>query len=248
VAVQTVRLEASFSPERLGAPTTIAFGFKISSSTPHSPVPLTSLDVLLPSEMGIAASGLGLENCVLSRLEYFGPTGCPSNARMGRGIATAQIPVGRETAVESAQIEVFSAPVQEGRLALLVYAVAVSPVDAELVFPAMILPASAPYGEGIDTSLPLVPSLPEGPDVSITSFHTTIGTLAGPDHFVYYRSVGDQRVAYSPNGLILPSSCPQGGFPFKAEFGFQDHTTATAHTTVPCPRRARPRRHGQAQR
>lgn len=246
LAAQTVRLEASFSPERLGAPTTISFGFEISSSTPGSPVPLTNVGVLLPSEMGIAASGLGLENCMLSRLEALGPEGCPSNARMGRGIATAQIPIGGATEVESAQIEVFSAPVQDGRLALLVYADARHPVAAELVFPAMILPASAPYGENIDTSLPLVPSLPEGPDVAVTSFHTTIGNTPGPDHFVYYKSVGDQRVAYSPNGLILPSSCPRGGFPFKADLSFQDHTTATARTTVPCPRRTRRlRRRGQ---
>jgi hypothetical protein len=250
LAAQVARLEASFSPERLGGPTTIFFGFKISSTT-GSLVPLTNFGVLLPSEMGIARSGLGLENCVAARLEESGPEGCPADARMGRGIATAQVPIESEPVVESAQIEVFSAPVRDGRLALLVYANAISPIVAQIVFPAAVLPASMPFGENIDTSLPLVPTVPEGPDVAITSFYTAIGTAPGPGRFAYYKSVRGKRVAYSPSGLILPSSCPRGGFPFTAEFSFQDQTTATARTTVPCPGRAprlRRPRHGRARR
>jgi len=234
-AKQTARLEVSFSPERLGQPTTILFGFRISSADPGSPAALTNVGVLLPSEMGIATSGLGLENCVPSRLEARGPKGCPSNARMGRGIATAQIPIAGETIFESAQIELFSAPVVDGRLAMLVYANALSPIYAQLVFPATVLPASTPYGENIDTNIPLVPSLPEGPDVAVTRFHATLGSAPGPGRFLYHRSVHGKRVYYPPRGLILPTRCPPSGFPFQADFRFQDQTTATARTTVPCP-------------
>jgi hypothetical protein len=239
LAEQTARLEVSFSPERLGEPTTISFGFRISSVGPGSPAALTNVGVLLPSEMGIATSGLGLENCVASRLEERGPEGCPSNARMGRGIATAQIPIGAETIYESAQIELFSAPVIDGRLTMLVYANAVSPVFAQLVFPATVLPAFTPYGENIDTNIPLVPSLPDGPDVAVTRFHASLGSAPGSGRFMYHKSVHGKRISYPPRGLVLPSSCPRGGFPFKADFSFQDHTTATARTTVPCPRQAR---------
>lgn len=252
LAAQTARLEASFSPERLGAPTTIFFGFTISSTTSLSAPVLTNVGVLLPSEMGIATSGLGLENCVAARLEDSGPKGCPSDSRMGRGSATAQVPFGGEAVVESAQIEIFSAPVRSGHLALLVYANAQFPINAQLVFPATLLPASAPYGENIDTSIPLVPTLPGATDVAITRFHTAIGTAPGPGRFVYYKSVRGKRIPYSPSGLILPPSCPRGGFPFEAEFSFQDQTTATSRTTVPCPhrtrrtRRTRRRRHGRA--
>lgn len=240
LAVQTASLEVFFSSKRLGGPTTILFGFRISSIPPGSSEPLTNVSVLLPNEMGFATSGLGLENCLLSRLEFLGPEGCPSDARMGRGIATAEIPIGGETVTESAQIEVFSAPVRNGRLALWVYANAEFPVYAQLVFPAIVVPASPPYSEGIDTSVPLVPSLPGAPDVAVTSFHMALGTTRrGPGHFVYYRSARGRRVAYSPNGLILPPNCPRGGFPFEAQFAFQDQTHATARTTVPCPRQAR---------
>jgi hypothetical protein len=238
LAEQTAKLEVSFSPEHLGEPTIISFGFRISNVGLGSPAALTNVGVLLPSEMGIATSGLGLENCVASRLEERGPGGCPSNALMGRGIATAQIPIGEDTVYENAQIELFSAPVIDGRLAMLVYANAVWPVSAQLVFPATVLPASTPYGENIDTNIPLVPSLPDGPDVAVTHFHAFLGSAPGSGHFMYRKSVHGKRISYPPRGLVLPTSCPRGGFPFKAEFSFQDQTTATARTTVPCPRQA----------
>jgi hypothetical protein len=242
-ATEIASLRASFTTERLGAPTTIFIRFHISSIPAGDSMPLTNVSLLLPNEMGLATSGLGLENCLRSRLEERGPEGCPSDALMGRGTATAEIPVGGEPVVESAQVEVFSARVQDGRLALMVYANAGSPVSAQLVFPATVVPAASPYGEGIDTTVPLVPTLPGAPDVAVTRFQMALGaTATGPDRFVYYRSAHGRRVPYSPRGLILPPSCPVRGFPFAAEFTFEDGTVTTARTSVPCPHQAPPRR------
>lgn len=240
MAVQSASLAASFHPEHLGASTTISLAFQISSVPPDSQTPLRSVSVQLPSEMGIATSGLGLENCLVSKLEALGTKGCPANALMGRGIATAEIPIGGEVVAESARIELFSAPVRSGRLALLVYAIAESPVSAQLVFPATIAPAAPPYSEGIETLVPLVPSLPGAPDIAVTRFRMALGTTSeGLGHFTYYRHVHGRRVSYTPRGLQLPSRCPNGGFPFEAQFVFEDQTTAAAHTSVACPRRAR---------
>ncbi len=237
--MQDASLHASFSPERLDAPTTISIGFHISSVPAGNPEPLTNLTMFLPDEMGLATSGLGLANCLRRRLEESGPAGCPSDSLMGRGTATAEIPIAGDAVAESAQIEVFSARVQDGHLALMVYANALSPVSAQLVFPATVVPAALPYGEGIDTSIPLVPSVPGAPDVAVTRFQMTLGaTTAGADRFVYYRSAHRRRIAYSPRGLILPPSCPRKGFPFETQFTFADDTATTARTSVPCPRRA----------
>jgi hypothetical protein len=235
-AAQAASLYASFSSEHLGAHATIFLGFRISSVPPASQSPLTNLSVLLPAEMGLATSGLGLENCRLNTLEERSSYGCPADALMGRGTATAEIPIGGETISESAQISVFSAPVREGLLALWVFADAHTPVSAEPVFPAAVATASPPYGETIDATIPLIPTLPGAPDVAVTRFQMALGATArGPDHFVYYKSVRGRRVAYSPKGLLLPPVCPHGGFPFEAQFLFQDGTNATARTTVPCP-------------
>jgi hypothetical protein len=241
MAAQSASLVASFRPEKLGAPTTISVAFRIISSPPSSQTPLRSVSLELPSEMGIATSGLGLENCLVSRLEALGSKGCPADSLMGRGTATAEIPIAGEVIVESARVEVFSAPVQSGRLALLVYASAESPVFAQLVFPAIVVPAAPPYSEGIETSVPLVPSLPGAPDVAVTRFQMALGTTnRGLGHFSYYRWAHGRRVPYAPRGLLLPSRCPKGGFPFAARFGFEDQTTATARTTVACPRGSHP--------
>jgi hypothetical protein len=238
LAAQQARLEVSLTPERLGQPTAISFGFRITSSAGPS-VPLTSLAVLLPGELGFATSGLGLENCVPVRLEELGPPGCPTNSRMGLGIATAQIPLGGRVISESAQVEIFSAPVIDGRLALLVYAEAMWPVSAQLVFPAKVLPAVAPYGEDVATEVPLVPTLPGGPDVAVTSFHAALGPIPGAGGFLYRESVRGRRVSYVPRGLILPSVCPRGGFPFEVEFGFADRSRTVSRISVPCPTRPR---------
>jgi hypothetical protein len=240
LAAQTASLYASFSPEHLGAPATIFLGFRISSIPPASQSALTNVSVLLPGEMGLATSGLGLENCPLHTLEELGGYRCPADALMGRGTATAEIPIEGDTISESAQISVFSAPVREGHLALWVSADAYTPVSAEPVFPAAVVSAQPPYGEAIDASIPLIPTLPGAPDVAVTRFHMALGATArGPDHFVYYKSVRGRRVAYAPRGLILPPVCPHGGFPFEAQFTFQDDTVATARTTVSCPRKTR---------
>jgi hypothetical protein len=241
LATQAATLYASFSPKHLGGYATIFLGFRISSIPPASQSPLTNLSVLLPGEMGLATSGLGLENCRLHALEERGAHGCPADALMGRGTATAEIPIGGEMISESAQIEVISAPVQDGHLALWVFAAAHTPVSAEPVFPAGVVSALPPYGETIDATIPLISTLPGAPDVAVTRFHMALGATArGPDHFVYYRSVRGRQVAYTPKGLLLPPVCPRGGFPFEAQFVFQDETTATARTTVPCPRASHP--------
>lgn len=239
-ATQSASLTASLSPNRLGSPTTIAVGFRITSIPPQNQLPLIDVSLQLPEEMGIATSGLGLENCLVSRLEALGPKGCPTNALMGRGVATAEIPIAGELISESARIELFSAPVKDSRLALLVYVDATEPVYAQLVFPALVLPAGSPFGETIDTSVPLVPTLPGGSDVAVTRFRMTIGTTSqGEGHFLYQRRSHGRRTYYAPNGLLLPPSCPKGGFTFQAHFLFADQTTATARTRVPCPPRPR---------
>jgi hypothetical protein len=161
---------------------------------------------------------------------------------MGRGTATAEIPFASELVVESAQVDVFSASVQNGRLALMVFVDAHSLVEAELVFPATVVPAPPPYGEGVETNVPLIPTVPEGPDVAVTHFQMALGsTPTGPDHFVYYRWVRGHRVAYSPRGLLLPPTCPHGGFPFEAQFCVPGRNDRDRPDSRPVPAR-QPRR------
>ena len=75
------------------------------------------------------------------------------------------------------------------------------------------------------------PEPERGPVVSIVSVTSTIG----PAHLTYYKRVHGKRVAFSPRGVSVPERCPHGGFRFAASFGFQDGSSTSATTTVPCP-------------
>jgi hypothetical protein len=122
--------------------------------------------------------------------------------------------------------------VQEGHLGLLFFADGESPVIAQLIFPGLIMPARAPFGGILETQLPLVHTVPEGPYAAVVSMQTTIG----PSHITYYRRVRGRRVGFRPRGILLPSRCPRGGFLFTIHLGFENGARTEASTTVPCPR------------
>jgi hypothetical protein len=80
----------------------------------------------------------------------------------------------------------------------------------------------------------LISSVPGGADVSIVRVQTTIG----PAGLTYYRHRHGRRVPFHPRGVAVPEHCPHGGFPFAAQFTFQDGSGTSASTTAPCsPRR-----------
>ena len=228
----TVRLTAGFSPKRLSAGTTVHLGFQIAVPAGQIPPPLTELGVLYPAELGIATNNLGLESCTASQLQEAGLAGCPANSLMGRGSALVDVPFTLGPVLERVQITLLSAPVQEGHLGLLFFADGESPVIAQLVFTGLILPAQAPFGGILETQLPLVHTVPEGPYAAVVSMQTTIG----PSHIIYYRRVHHRLVGYRPRGILLPSRCPHGGFLFTIHLGFENGARAEASTTVPCPR------------
>jgi hypothetical protein len=57
----------------------------------------------------------------------------------------------------------------------------------------------------------------------------------GPDGVTYYEHVPGETLDYQPPGILLPPTCPRGGFPFAAQFNFVDGSHASARTVDPCP-------------
>lgn len=231
-ALQHVRLHATLNPEKLGHATTVGFAFQIITAG-QSPSPLTEVDLDYPGNLGIAVSELGLETCSPSALEASGPLGCPPDSVMGYGTATAQISIGPQIEQESASITIYRSPTQDEHLAMLFYVDARAPVSAQLVFPGLLLPTQEPYGGRVNIGVPLVPGLPQGPDVAVTKLKVTLG----PEHVTYYQDRHGHTVPYNPKGILLPESCPRSGFPFAITLGFQDGTRTRARTAVACPHR-----------
>lgn len=228
IASDTAKLNASLTPEILGAGTTISFDLRITAAQGEIPASLTKIDLLYPANLGLITSGLGLSTCSGPELETKGR--CPANSLMGYGTALAEIPFD-EPVIERARITTWMAPIENGHLALLFLAKAGTPVSAEILFKSLLLGASPPFGGSLATTVPLVPTVPEGPDVAITQLNTTLG----PMHITYYETFHGKKVAYHPQGIRLPHTCPHGGFPFAATLAFLNGTHTSTHTNVPCP-------------
>lgn len=233
-------LSTALTPEHLGSGTTVAFEFNVSSADGGVPAPLTGLELSYPQNLGFALSGLGLETCDRATLEALGLRGCPADSRMGAGTASAEIAVGPLVVREPAEVAIVRAATTEGHLAMLFYVNGEAPVLAQLVFPGLLLPADPPFGGSIGIDVPLVPGLPEGPDVSVVHMRATLG----PEHLTYFERVGGKTVSYTPRGIVLPKVCPGGGFRFSGTFRFADGSQARADSAVPCPVEGAAARHG----
>ncbi|HUB36335.1 MAG TPA: hypothetical protein VL972_05880 [Solirubrobacteraceae bacterium] len=233
LARESAKLHVSLQPERLGAGTTILFGFSLAANPAGGvPSPLRQIDLRYPGDLGFATSGLGLESCTATTLETAGPGDCPANSRMGYGSAIVVVPFGGQLIDEHATIATFMAPLSEGQISLLYDAQGTTPLLANLVFPAALAPG--PAGGSLQTELPLVPTLPAAPDVAVVQLTSTIG----PAHILYRRRGHGHTISYTPKGVVLPRGCPHGGFRFAAQFAFADGTRASATARVACPRRA----------
>jgi hypothetical protein len=228
-------LHASFSPDRLGAPTTISFGFHLATAEGTAPPPLSSIDLRMPAGINYTRTTLGLAICQPAALVARGLAGCPANSRLGYGNALVEVPFGTGTGHELPEVQALAGPSPHGNLVVLFYANGLYPVDAQLAFTGEVLPDSGRFGSQLQTQVPPVASVPGGPDVSVVSVKSTIG----PSHLTYYRHLHGRRVAFHPRGVSVPERCPRGGFPFAATFAFRDGTSTTAATTVPCPPRHR---------
>jgi hypothetical protein len=230
-AAQSVKLSATLTPERLGQGTTIGFSFQIDAPAGAIPAPLTGVNLRYPENLGVATSGLGLATCSVARVEAFGPNHCPADSVMGIGSAIAEFPIGPKIARESALVSIFRAPDENGQIALLLYVTAMNPVGVQIALPSLLLPAAAPFGGSVQIGVPLVPSFPDSPYVAVVQLTATLGPLG----ITYYERLHGRTIAYHPRGLLLPDSCPPGGFPFAAALSFADGSTASARTAVPCP-------------
>jgi hypothetical protein len=225
-----VRLSARFDPMALGRRTTLEFGFSFHAPPGQVPEPLTGIELRYPSNLGLGLSGLGLATCEAAAMEAAGPGGCSPNAVMGFGEVLTGVVLGTQIVNEIAPITIMRAPDHGGRLAVLFYAEGTTPVDARIIFPGLLLPSRGPFGGIVNIGVPLVETLPGAPYVSVIELHSTIG----PKKVVYYEQVDGRTLAYRPLGILLPRSCPRGGFPFAARFVFANETSASARTAVPC--------------
>jgi len=231
LAAPAAKLHVSLNPEQLGHSTNLSFRLHINTPKGQLPTPVTELDLIYPSSLGLAVGELGLVSCLPIALERFGVEGCSPNALMGRGHAIAEVPVDGELNSETAEIAVVRAPEQQGHIAMYFYIEGHTPLATEIVDPGTLLPTAISSQETLQIKVPQLRLGPDGPWISLVQLDATIG----PNGLTYQEHSHGHTVKYKPTGILLPNTCPHGGFRFTAEVTFITGIHTTTQTRVPCP-------------
>jgi hypothetical protein len=228
-AAETVEVRERFTPDRLGAPTNLSLIARVSSPAGGVPAPVDRLTIYAPGGLSLDARGAG--TCSRAGLERRGPVACPIDSRAGFGGGVGVLPLPREVIRESYTLDFFFASTRPGRLSLLVYASATAPISVELVVVAREVRAPKPYGLGFSVEVPPISTIPGAAPASIESAFATLGA---PNVAYHERVHGRWRLVHL-RGLLVPRSCPPGGFPARATIDFADGLALTLDPIVPCP-------------
>jgi hypothetical protein len=230
-ATETVNLHASFTPNVLGSPTNASGSTTVTNNAGGLPSPITGFTLKGPAGMKIDATGTG--TCNAAAIEENGPSVCPKDSVAGSGGGMGALQLGTQVIEEPFTLNLFLGDNKPGHIVVLLYVEAVSPVSIQLVFTAPVEKESAPYGLGFHFNVPLIPTLPGASDASVLNAHLTLGAT----NVAYFKKVNGKRKLVHVKGLILPKTCPAGGFPIESDFSFEDGSTNDIKIKTPCPKK-----------
>src|ERR1700727_2142885 len=129
-AAETLEVTASFSPEKLGAPTNVHGTATIGSTSGPLPSPPAEITVMGPPGLTVNTKGVGI--CTAAILETHGPEGCPKTSKAGFGGGVGAYEIAHEINEEPFTLNFFRGPNEDGHVVLLTYLNAVSPVSVQL--------------------------------------------------------------------------------------------------------------------
>ncbi len=213
-------LTPSLSPNRLHAKGALTLTVRFGGGEFGVPSPVRRLLVKLPAGLGLDIPTL--RSCSAARLRARGPRGCPAQSRIGSGHALVEAHAGSQLITEDIGLWIFLGPLHNFTPTFEVLGAGETPLRKRIVLSGTVIPDQAPYGEGLQMSIPPVPTLPLEPDASIAALTLTVGTSR-------------HRPKHDANAVVLPASCPLGGFPFAAEFTYGDGSTGSSSATALCP-------------
>ncbi|HEY1688549.1 MAG TPA: hypothetical protein VGF95_06750 [Solirubrobacteraceae bacterium] len=216
----SARLAASLHPDRLGAHARLTLTVDYAGG---AGVPLAVRRSVISMPAGMSLDVPSLRSCSGTRLLEHGAGACPPQSRLGRGHALLATELEDEIVTERASLSIAIGPPQNLHPTFEILARGSTPVAEQRVLTGMVVPASPPYGEALAMSIPPIPTLATAPYASVLNLSLAIGTPVAQGH---------RRV----NSVVIPSSCPRGGFPFAAEFVYANGASESSRATVPCPR------------
>lgn len=229
LASETFTTKIYFTPDKLGAPANLSATTVFALNASAVPTPIGHVLAYGPAGLKVDVAGTG--TCSKALLEAKGPSGCPADSRIGFGGGLGLVEIAKEFIKEPYTLDFFVAPKENGHLTFLIYAQGTNPVSVELVIVAKEVHGSGPYGIGFEFDIPPIPTLPGAAYASVETNYFTVGA----QKVAYYHTVHGHRKLVHVKGLIIPKTCPKGGFPFKVTVNFLDGTSATDTYTAPCP-------------
>jgi hypothetical protein len=219
-AITTATVAPSLLPNELGGKAALTFKISYSGGEFGVPSPLRRSTLRLPAGLSLDIPKLRI--CSAARLRAQGASGCPRQSQIGGGHALVEAHAGSQTVSEHVGLRAFLGPLQELQPTLVILGQGYTPLDERVVLSGRVLPDRAPFGEALTISIPPIPALPFQSDASIVAFSLTIGA-------------GGRFRTHDGSAVLLPSSCPPGGFPFDAEFTYADGSSSSTYVTAPCP-------------
>jgi len=217
----TATIAVSLSPDRAGARAALTLTIRYTGGEFGVPSAVRRSVLRFPAGMSLDIPSL--RSCSAVRLRARGVSGCPARSQIGTGHALVETRAGSQIVTEDVALRAFLGPPQNLEPTFEILAQGYTPLEERVVFTGSVLTDSAPYGEQLDMSIPPVPTLPMEPDASIVTFSLTVGTSA-------------RRGTHGQNAVLVPSTCPFGGFPVAVEFTYADGSDGSARATIPCPR------------
>lgn len=215
----------------LGAPAAVEARMQIKGSEYDGfPAPLRAVDVYLPK--GTKINAKRFKTCPSTRLMLKEPERCPRGSLAGPpGVATGTVRFGSSEPVKEA---VTVQGYFTGGKGLSFWIEGRHPVVIERVAEGSLHPMRGRFSKELETSVPLIETVPGAPFASTESIDVTVGAA-------YMRH--KRLISYG----VVPTRCPRGGFPVKAQLAFGAGPSSqwqhvTLRSKVRCPKRSR--RHG----
>jgi hypothetical protein len=212
----------------LGAGADVEFEYAIGGAEYFgSAPPLIGANFYTPK--GTAMPSSRFPTCAETTLLDSGPGACPKGSSAGPiGTVIGYVSFGGERVEETAELLSFFRP--GGGLEYL--ANGHTPVQLEVLTKGHYSHPDGIDGYGFEEEeeVPLIETVPDGPDASITTITATYGrAIKSHGKTLYY--------------FRVPKTCPKGGFPLKTEAIFAEDgdpskpETVTAFYKLACPRR-----------
>jgi hypothetical protein len=219
-ATTSATILPSFSRDHLGAKSSLTFTIHYSGGLSGVPSPVRRSLLRFPA--GLSLELPALDSCAPARLRARGIRGCRLQSKLGDGSALVEVRAGSQTLTENVALSLFLGAPHNLQPTFAILAQGHTPFDERVVLNGSMLSDRPPYGQALSILLPPIRTLTFEPDASIVSFSLVIGS-------------SDGRHGTAADAVIVPSSCPAGGFPFAAEFTYADGSSGSAAATVPCP-------------